>query len=177
MRPGEWKLHPKTVELIWKKFDQAEVDLFASQETSHSPLWFFPSTMRLYTLKWRVFTSWCKECHVDPVKCLIGSVLEFIQDCYSGGLSPSTLMVYVAAIVAYHVPLGGKSFGRNTLVSSFFRGTHFLCGMHYLFLCGMRYTACAILSSTLLGIGPGKNKLAMSSQSTRLLCPKSCPVV
>ncbi|KAI2644656.1 Transposon Ty3-G Gag-Pol polyprotein [Labeo rohita] len=31
-RPGEWRLHPKVVELIWTQFGQ--VDLFATQETS-----------------------------------------------------------------------------------------------------------------------------------------------
>ncbi len=40
LRPGEWRLHPEVVELIWKEFGQAQVDLFASQETSHCPLWF-----------------------------------------------------------------------------------------------------------------------------------------
>ncbi|XP_051740767.1 uncharacterized protein LOC127507586 [Ctenopharyngodon idella] len=39
-RPGEWRLHPEVVELVWKKFGRAEVDLFASKETSHCPLWY-----------------------------------------------------------------------------------------------------------------------------------------
>ncbi len=34
------RLHPEVVELIWKEFGQAQVDLFKSQETSHCPLWF-----------------------------------------------------------------------------------------------------------------------------------------
>ena len=37
---GEWRLHPEVVELLWKNFGRAEVDLFASKETSHCPLWF-----------------------------------------------------------------------------------------------------------------------------------------
>ncbi len=40
LRPGEWRLHPEVVELIWREFSQAQVDLFASRETSHCPLWF-----------------------------------------------------------------------------------------------------------------------------------------
>ncbi len=40
LRPGEWRLHPEVVELIWKEFGQPQVDLFASRETSHCPLWF-----------------------------------------------------------------------------------------------------------------------------------------
>ncbi len=40
LRPGEWRLHPEVVELMGKEFGQAQVDLFASRETSHCPLWF-----------------------------------------------------------------------------------------------------------------------------------------
>ncbi|XDV12769.1 hypothetical protein PO909_001356 [Leuciscus waleckii] len=40
LRPGEWRLHPEVVELIWRKFGRAEVDLFASHENSHCPLWY-----------------------------------------------------------------------------------------------------------------------------------------
>ncbi len=40
LRPREWRLHPDVVELLWKQFGQAHVDLFASRETSHCPLWF-----------------------------------------------------------------------------------------------------------------------------------------
>ncbi len=40
LRPGEWRLHPEVVELMCKEFGQAQVDLFASRETSHCPLWF-----------------------------------------------------------------------------------------------------------------------------------------
>ncbi|XP_020780058.2 uncharacterized protein LOC110159790 [Boleophthalmus pectinirostris] len=38
--PGEWRLHPEVVEHIWEMFGRANVDLFASQETTHCPLWF-----------------------------------------------------------------------------------------------------------------------------------------
>ena len=39
-RPGEWRLHPDIVEAIWARFGGAQVDLFASQETTHCPLWY-----------------------------------------------------------------------------------------------------------------------------------------
>ncbi len=38
--PGEWRLHPQTVQLMWRRFGPAEVDLFASLETSHCQLFF-----------------------------------------------------------------------------------------------------------------------------------------
>ncbi|KAI2653858.1 ORF V: Enzymatic polyprotein [Labeo rohita] len=81
-----------------------------------------PSTRKLYALKWKLFTSWCGRRQQDPVNCPVGSVLEFLQDRLSAGLTHSTLKVYVAAIAAYPPPLGGLSVGRNPLVTRFLRG-------------------------------------------------------
>ncbi len=39
-RPGEWMPHPDVVKQIWRVFGQAQVDLFATCQTSHCPLWF-----------------------------------------------------------------------------------------------------------------------------------------
>ncbi len=39
-RPRQWRLHPEVVKQIWRVFGQAQVDLFATRETSHCPLWF-----------------------------------------------------------------------------------------------------------------------------------------
>ncbi len=38
--PGEWTLHPQAVQLIWRRFGVAQVDLFASPETTHCQ-WFY----------------------------------------------------------------------------------------------------------------------------------------
>ncbi len=38
--PGEWRLHPQTVQLIWRRFGLAQVDLFASLEMSHWQLFY-----------------------------------------------------------------------------------------------------------------------------------------
>ncbi|KAI2654668.1 enzymatic polyprotein [Labeo rohita] len=59
---------------------------------------------------------------VRTVNCPVGTVLEFLQDRLSAGLTHSTLKVYVAAIAAYHAPLGGLSVGKNPLVTRFLRG-------------------------------------------------------
>ena len=73
-------------------------------------------------MKWKLFTSWCGDRQLDPVNCLIGTVLEFLQAQFSVGLTHSTLKVYVAAIVANHAPLGGQLVGRHPLVTRFLRG-------------------------------------------------------
>ncbi|CAM4634692.1 unnamed protein product [Leuciscus chuanchicus] len=38
--PGEWRLHPQTVQLIWDQFGDAQVDLFASYDSSHCHLFY-----------------------------------------------------------------------------------------------------------------------------------------
>ncbi|KAI2657489.1 Transposon Ty3-G Gag-Pol polyprotein [Labeo rohita] len=37
---GEWRLHPQSVQLIWDRFGQAQVDLFATPESTHCQLWY-----------------------------------------------------------------------------------------------------------------------------------------
>ncbi len=58
-----------------------------------------PSTRKLYALEWKVFASWCSDHQLDPVNCPVGTVLELLQDRFTAGLAPSTLKVFVAAIV------------------------------------------------------------------------------
>ncbi|KAI2661494.1 Gag-Pro-Pol polyprotein [Labeo rohita] len=72
-----------------------------------------PSTRKLCGLKWRLFTSWCGDCQLDPVNCPIGTVLGFLQARFSTGLTHFTLKVYVVVISAYHAPLGGLSVGKT----------------------------------------------------------------
>ncbi|XP_037832808.1 uncharacterized protein LOC108247140 [Kryptolebias marmoratus] len=38
--PGEWRLHSGVVSQIWDRFGQATVDLFATEDNTHCPLWF-----------------------------------------------------------------------------------------------------------------------------------------
>ncbi|KAI2662193.1 50S ribosomal protein L9 [Labeo rohita] len=61
----------------------------------------------------KLFTSWCGERQQDPANCPVGTVLEFLQARFSTGLAHSTLKVYVAAILAYHAPLGGMPVGKD----------------------------------------------------------------
>lgn len=38
--PGEWRLNPAVVQMIWERYGRADVDLFASETSTHCPLWF-----------------------------------------------------------------------------------------------------------------------------------------
>ncbi len=42
MLPREWRLHPEMNRLIWSRFGEAQVNLFASHKSSHYQLYFFP---------------------------------------------------------------------------------------------------------------------------------------
>ncbi len=91
-----------------------------------------PSTRKLYALKWKVFTSWCSDHQLDPVNCPVGTVLGFLQEGFTAGLALSTLKVYVAAISAYHIPLGGMALGKTPwyLVIDVMAPDHDMCHDH-----------------------------------------------
>lgn len=38
--PGEWRLHPEVVALLWTRYGRARTDLFASTVTTHCKMWF-----------------------------------------------------------------------------------------------------------------------------------------
>ncbi len=39
-RPGEWRLHPALIQATWLRFGKDKVDIFATQENTHCPLWY-----------------------------------------------------------------------------------------------------------------------------------------
>ncbi len=71
-----------------------------------------PSTRRLYTLKWYIFSAWCQDCDLEPVTSDVSVVLSFLQGMLDEQRSSSTIKVYVAAIAAFHTPIAGRSVGR-----------------------------------------------------------------
>ncbi len=80
-----------------------------------------PATRNLYSSKWGVFESWCLARAIDPVNCLVGPVLEFLQERLTAGAAATTLRVYVAAIAARR-ELDEIPSGRHRMVSAFMCG-------------------------------------------------------
>lgn len=70
------------------------------------------SRMKQYALTWSFFASWCSRKQQNPVDCLIGTVLEFLQECFSVGISLSTLKVYMADLSVYRASQSGPLVGR-----------------------------------------------------------------
>ncbi len=122
-----------------------------------------PSMRKMYALKCKVFTSWCSDHQLDPVNCLVGTVLEFLPDRFTAGLALSTLKVYVAAISAYHIPFDGMSLGKDPWYLVFHRGT-------------LRLRCCKPSVLLLSECGPGKALFALPIAGIRCFRPQSCPV-
>ncbi|KAL0201493.1 hypothetical protein M9458_004680, partial [Cirrhinus mrigala] len=72
-----------------------------------------PSTRKLYALKWKL--------SLHGADTTGRTQLTAQSDRVSAGLAHSTLEVYVAAISAYHAPLGGMSVGKDPLAVRFLR--------------------------------------------------------
>ncbi|XP_058624259.1 uncharacterized protein LOC131535672 [Onychostoma macrolepis] len=62
---GEWILHPLTVNMIWSVFGRAEVDLFASAENTHCPLFYSlthsPLGVDALAHSWPKYAPWFPE--------------------------------------------------------------------------------------------------------------------
>ena len=67
-------------------------------------------------------SDWCNKKAVDPVRCPVATVLEFLQSLLDSGRSHSNLRVYVAAISSQHERVDGATVGCHRLVSLFLRG-------------------------------------------------------
>ncbi len=79
--PGEWRLHPQVVQLIWGEFDEAQVDLFASPETSHCQLFYSLSGGTLGTDT--LVHSWprgLRKYAVPPVSLLAQTLCKVRED-------------------------------------------------------------------------------------------------
>ena len=81
-----------------------------------------PSTRKLYAGRWRLFSVWCRDQQVDPVRCPVPILLRYLQTLLDKGLSPSTLGVYIAAISARHVLVDGRTVGSHRLVCRYLKG-------------------------------------------------------
>ncbi|XP_057195734.1 uncharacterized protein LOC130557741 [Triplophysa rosa] len=77
---GEWRLHPRAVRLIWEQFGQAQVDLFASPDSTHCLLWYSlneaPLGMDALAHSW----PWYKRKYAFPPVSLIAQTLCKVRE-------------------------------------------------------------------------------------------------
>ncbi len=64
----------------------------------------------------------CESNGQDPENCPVSDILDFLQQRMDDGSMPSTLKVYVAAILAFHAAINGRPVGKYDLIIRFLRG-------------------------------------------------------
>ncbi len=72
--------------------------------------------------------EWCRD--LDPVTSDVSVVLSFMQEMLDKQRSSSTIIVYAAAIVAFHALMAGRSVGRDSAVTQFWRGARRMNPQH-----------------------------------------------
>ena len=75
-----------------------------------------------YESAWRKYASWCGQRNVDPTRCVLKWVLDFLAELFDSGLEFNTIAGYRAAISAYHEHCEGFKVGEHPRVSNLMLG-------------------------------------------------------
>ena len=79
-------------------------------------------TLSHYESAWRQWDSWCVGRQVDPIRCPLKDVLQFLTECFQKGYKYNTIAGFRSAISAFHDPVDGVSVGKNQRVSVLLTG-------------------------------------------------------
>lgn len=75
-----------------------------------------------YESAWRKFHSWCAEEQVDPIRCDLSSILDYLAGLFESGLGYSYIGLHRSAISAFHEPIEGITVGKHPRVCSLMSG-------------------------------------------------------
>ena len=82
-----------------------------------------PGTLGNYESAWKKWSSWCDSRKVDPFRCPLNCVLEYLSFLfYEEKFLYRTIGLHRSAISAYHVPIDDKPVGQHPLVCSLMSG-------------------------------------------------------
>ena len=79
-------------------------------------------TITHYELSWGKWYSWCVRRQIDPIKCPLTHILDFLTDCFHEGFQFSTIAGFRSAFSAYHGPTRGITVGSNPRVPAHLSG-------------------------------------------------------
>ena len=79
-------------------------------------------TRSRYQYAWTKWSGWCSGRQVDPVRCSIAEILNFLADLFDQGLQYNTIAGYRSAISAYHDPIDGSRVGSHPKVTTLMTG-------------------------------------------------------
>ena len=71
-----------------------------------------------YESAWCKWHSWCYQRQVDPIKCSVNKILQFLTECFNMGYEHSTIAGFSSAISAYHDPIKGIPIGKELGISA-----------------------------------------------------------
>ena len=75
-----------------------------------------------YSSAWYKWSSWCSEKQIDPFRCNIKWILDFLANLYEKGYEYSTICFHRSAISAFHDRIQGKPVGEHPFVSALITG-------------------------------------------------------
>lgn len=75
-----------------------------------------------YEAAWKKWSMWCSERNMDPLRCSLTYILDFLTELFTKKLAYRTIGVYRSAISAYHTPVEGISIGKHPRVSALMTG-------------------------------------------------------
>ena len=79
-------------------------------------------TKAAYESSWKRWSSWCERRKVDPIRCPIEEILEFLTKCFNEGQQYRTINKHRSAISALHEEIEGVAVGKNPLVCKLMKG-------------------------------------------------------
>ena len=79
-------------------------------------------TLPNYSSAWNKWVSWCAEQNVDPVRCNVNWILDFLVFLFESGYEYRTICTYRSAISALHNNIEGRPVGEHPQVSSLITG-------------------------------------------------------
>ena len=79
-------------------------------------------TNSTYSSAWNKWTSWCSEKQIDPFRCLIKYILNYLAGMFEAKYEYSTICFHRSAISAFHDKVEGLSVGDHPQVSALIAG-------------------------------------------------------
>ena len=79
-------------------------------------------TLSTYSLDWNKCVSWCIEQDVDPVRCNVNWILDFLAFMFESGYEYRTICIHRSVISALHSNIEGRPVGEHPQVSSLITG-------------------------------------------------------
>ena len=75
-----------------------------------------------YSSAWNKRVSWCTEQNVDPVRCNVNWIFDFLAFLFRSGYEYRTICTYCSAIWALHNNIEGRQVGEHLQVNSLITG-------------------------------------------------------